>query len=677
MNKKKYTILSFFLSLTTIISFGQQQFKKSLHQSFKEANVITNGHTLTVSTGKYTRVWKLTPKGLLSQRINGFNGIMNPIESVYNSDWNLEGILNPKLNGELISLTAHKANDEGFTSDHLKVTAEFEYKTQGLVLKYDIWAYPNATGIRTQIHLKKLANYSPPQTSETLARAEYFPIKTNDVETKLIGYYNDTQHRNKRETEILKEVTTTEKGDYNWASIIDIQSKDQGLMLVQESHKCVNQPGVHTGSFHVDETGLYASGLGISFENLSEEFQPLWAYWSVTYHGNEEERALALKQFDRLRYPIDPKRDIYIMANNWGSGASGDESRHASREENILLEIASQKDLGIDLQQVDDGWQGYHQYKKWDLVSQTTSKQFGTYDVYPEGWKNIRLAAKKSNIKLGLWAAWTIPGEDLLKQYHNGGFSSYKLDFANLKNYKTFHNFINKVRTFILATDHNVRVNWDVTENPARIGYFYGREYGNIYLENRKPINPINVLYHPYLVLRDAWQVSKYTNLNKFQVSIQNIDRVNKAASDAYLHNHAYSVAISLMGSPIFFQETRYYSEAARNEIKPLLDVYKKHRKAMYKGYVFPIGAKPDNNSWTGFQNYNPSSKVGYLTVFREINNKEIHQKITLRFLKNKEIKLTNLMTGEITQTAIDKKGNLNLSIENPIDFRFFKYEVL
>lgn len=108
----------------------------------------------------------------------------------------------------------------------------------------------------------------------------------------------------------------------------------------------------------MDSLGLSATGLGIDHEQITKNYRPLWGYWTIGFQGDTTELQKALKRFDRIRYPIDPKRDIYIMANNWGSGSSGEQSKFASREENILKEIESQKDLGIDLQQVDDGWQG-------------------------------------------------------------------------------------------------------------------------------------------------------------------------------------------------------------------------------------------------------------------------------------------------------------------------------
>ena len=345
---------------------------------------------------------------------------------------------------------------------------------------------------------------------------------------------------------------------------------------------------------------------------------------------------------------------------------------NAAGEKNVLKEIESQADLGIDVQQIDDGWQNPPPIVCRDTKTWRPDKH---EKRYPEGWKNVRQFAKEQNIKLGLWAMDRISLKDLKWNYNQGGFEYYKLDFIDIKNYSQLELLINKVRSFIEFANHKVRVNWDVTENPPRVGYFFAREFGNIYLENRKPNNE-PVIYKPYLVLRDAWHVSKYLNLNKFQVTVQNIDRINPQKSDAHLYNHPYCVAVGLMGSPIFFQETHYYTKQAREEIKKLLALYKKHREEMYKCFVFPIGEEPDNKNWSGFQFYNPNKKSGYITIFRELNNKENKKNICLKFAEGKKIRLTNLHTGKIFNAKVSKEGNVTFIIDKPAGFRFYKYEL-
>ena len=166
-------------------------------------------------------------------------------------------------------------------------------------------------------------------------------------------------------------------------------------------------------------------------------------------------------------------------------------------------------------------------------------------------------------------------------------------------------------------------------------------------------------------------------NLNKFQISVQNGDRFNKSVSDAYKHSADYLVAQTLMGSPIFFQETHYYSDKAREQIKPLIKAYKSVRDQMYKGYVFPIGEEPDNKSWSGFQNYNSESDLGFLTIFRQIENNETNKTIKLKFIENTQLELTNLMTGEKRVVIAGPKGEVSFEIEKAADYLFFQYKVL
>ena len=493
-------------------------------------------------------------------------------------------------------------------------------------------------------------------------RVDYLPINTKGTTRSHIGYYNDTQHRNKRETPIIKEAVFKESIEseeaINWSNIVKIEKENQGVLMVKESHKCANQYGVDTGEFIVSKKGLENTGTSLFPSEISiDEYKWCWASWSIAYSEGQEGSELALKEFDRLRYPVDSKRDVYLQANTWGSGRNKD----ASQEANILVELESQADLGIDIQQIDDGWQT----KNWELRT----------DWYPEGWKNVVAKSKGTNVKIGLWAAaMPVTYEALKHQYDTAGFVTYKLDFASLGTHKNMDKLIGKIRKFIKYTDHKVRVNWDLTENAPRFGYFWAREYGCIYLENRKPDKPENVVYIPYLVLRDIWHVAKYTNINKFQTSIQNVGMTNRKVSDAYLHNDPYAVAIGLVGTPLFFQETHNYSQESRDQIKPLLATYKKHRYEMYDSYVFAIGDEPSNANWSGFQWCNLEKKSGYLMVFRELDNKDVEQKLSLHFLKNKTLTLTNLETGFLTQKAVGNNGVLNFKITQPAGYQFFKY---
>ena len=174
--------MPYILFLFLIASCTPEGFKTRLDEKLKEARAFTKGDMLNITTGKTTRVWKLTNSGLLTQFVINGETQLETTTSPHQSDWNLTGILPNDTKGELVALTAKKANDDGFTSDYLEVTAEFEYPKQGVGVKYMVWAYPNVTGLRTQLFVKKLANYQPSTDTSGLARAEYLPLKTDGLQ---------------------------------------------------------------------------------------------------------------------------------------------------------------------------------------------------------------------------------------------------------------------------------------------------------------------------------------------------------------------------------------------------------------------------------------------------------------------------------------------------------------
>lgn len=830
---------------------------------FKGASVKTEQEKLIVKTQKIERVWELTNVGLKTISLKDLETgkIYTSEKNDVNCDWSYFGLIDDQSNAKLIGLSAKISNDEGFTSDHIEVVAEFEYPEVESFIKYIIWVYPDAPGVRTQLFIKgkagkylkesnitkrddlefnlvqgeysnsykassfadlniatttedvkavvyhikglnkskkyllgfswwdfegsdieenvwvtsvdgeikqpllkneKLPNFKKdkahyeiklvdlpgnilvdgtfrlifervngkkavvseiflyefgerqvsitssqeeriielkreapesttlvgyldcgiPITGEKLVptgRVDYVPVNTAGAKTTFVGYFNDTQHRNTFETPLMKEIslnTTDEVIHNNWSNLVAVVKDGQGVIELKESHKCVNQYGVDTGNFIITGRGIENTGTALFPSDIKEdEYSWCWASWTLLFHGGEDELEMAVKQFDRLRFPVDKTRDIYIQANTWGS----DRGKEASKEENVLIELESQKSLGIDVQQIDDGWQsgkslpfdsqllkdGEEETKKWMVRN----------DWYPEGWSNVVAKSKETGVKLGLWGAAQPITLDALKwNYDQAGFNTYKLDFADLTTHQKMDDLMTKVRSFIKYTNHKVRVNWDLTENAPRYGYYWAKEYGCVYLENRKPKVPENAVYIPSLVLRDIWQLSKYTNVNRFQTTIQNIEMVNRELSDAYLYNHQYSVAIGLVGTPLFFQETHLYSKQAKDQIRPLLAKYKDHREALYDMFVFPLGDEPNDESWTGFQWVKSNAKDGYLMIFRELNNSEKQKDIQLRFVRNRDIQLKDLISGESFVAHVNEQGYLTFTLIPAAGFRFFYF---
>ncbi len=637
-----------------------------------------DGQTLSVSTGLMQRSWRWTGRGFVTVELTNLTtGRSWCHEPARACDWVLPGQADDNGAAELTGIAATVGDDEGFTAEHIEAIASMDYPEAAQQVQLVVWVYPDSPGIRTLLRTRAMAGYAPGAEAQE-RRVEHVPVAFGDANRRMFGYYNDTQNRNDTHYDILKEETIDAPlaGPEwcEWASAYCVEDGDEGLAILKESHKCPNQRGVDTGWFAADaEGGLISTGWGLlPREVLPDRYRNAWASWCICYDGGDDRRELAFKQFGRLRFPIDPDRDAYVMANTWGSGSTtpGDTGRDYAGEKVVLNEIDSCADLGIEVQQIDDGWQVEVGATSWQCDAWRPHAE-----RYPDGWARVRARAAERGVGMGLWAAaQPISLEDLKWNFDTGGFGYYKLDFANLNNHEAIEELMAKVRAFVLYTRHAARVNWDVTEISRRYGYFFAREYGLLYLENRKPRIPSPTTYRPHTVLRDVWQLSRYINLTKIQCSVQNLDAVNPERSDARLYNHAYNVAITLMGTPLFFQLTSRYSEAARDAIRPLLAAYKAHRREMFAGYVFPIGSKPDGRSWPGFQCHVPDADAGYLTIFRELHNTAAEQTIALKFLASKTITLTDLMRNETSTVTVGDDGSVDFTIDTPADFRFYRY---
>jgi len=640
------------------------------------ARVSFEGGRLIVTTGRVTRQWRWTGAGLATVSLvdveSGRQWVTG--EPACRCDWSLAGRIDGDSAAELISLTAAESDDEGFTSGHLEVIAAIEYPRAKVAVQVVIWAYPDAPGLRTQLRAKALPGQAPPAEAAP-SRCDLIPAATGGLTRRAIGYYNETQQRNRPETDLLAEEITDE-AEIDWANILCLEDARGGLAVVKESHKCVNQPGYDTGGFTVAPAALATTGWGLTAADLpGDRFGAGWATWCVLWAGGDEKRELAIKIFDRVRYPVDPAADMYVKANTWGSGDTGRQSRDQASEANVLAEIDSVAELGIELLQIDDGWQ-----VDADATGPRPGEELGWKphpQTYPDGWANVVARAAEKRVKLAIWApAQQISLEEMKWNFDRAGFVAWKLDFANLGTYEKLEETMAKVRAFLLYAGGEAHAVWDVTENPPRYGYYWAKEYGCLWLENRKPHHPESVIAIPHLILRDAWQLARYTNLNKFQLPVQNIERVDRDRSDAYLHNHPYSVAVALMGLPVFFQTTRHYTGEAREQVRQVLELYKAHREGLFTRYLFPIGAKPDNASFTGFQAYRPDDPVGYLMVYRELHAPEPTGTVNVRFLAGQTLELTDLRDGATRTVTVGADGAVPFTIDTPADFAFFRYEV-
>ena len=364
---------------------------------------------------------------------------------------------------------------------------------------------------------------------------------------------------------------------------------------------------------------------------------------------------------------------MFIAMNTWGSRGGGSLSRLAATEENVLAELESCADLGIDLLQIDDGWQfnpGTADFQNCDWVPSP--------EGFPHGWEAVREKAKKLGMNLGLWAPPDfITSGQLLKNIQTGGFRRIKLDFLNLTKRHLLDDLLAFAENITKGAGFLVGINWDITENCPRMGFYFGREFGNIFLQNCENSPPGMtckrfIAYDPEVTLNQTWLLSKYFNLNQLQITIQRV--AESCHGKGYSQD--YACGIALMGNPLFFLETKRFAEEERTLVRNVLSVYRKHREKILDSYVYPIGNQPDGSSWTGFQSI-CSETEGYLTLLREKGAPEDFAKIALHVPVGAKLKLTGLYQCCDSLLEQEEDGRYLFTGITPADWRFYQYQVV
>jgi len=658
-------------------------------REFHDIHAAWDGNALDLRTGYLQRRWKLTPHGLKTEllRHTTTGRVWNDARVESGSDWSVFVLADGTVPGELLEFSLSTVENDPFLSPHLEaiVIFRFPYLDSHFDLRWRLWAYPGTSGMRTQIALRAGREFHSDELPGFLSGsfAERFAFDYGHATRMAAGYYNDTQHRNFEHTPLLKEEIRREplqaREIYDWANLLQIEDASGGLALVKESHKCVNQPGFDTGAFVLWPGEIGVSGLG--YDEAQHTYWPsrkyhvagqwidAWATWIIAYEGDG---AAGIKKFDRARFAPRIERDLRLKSNTWGTRGSGDASRAAATEENVLREIESCADLGLDLIEIDDGWQHDprgSQFTPEPPVWRPHAERF------PRGWDKVREVAARKGIHLALWAPGYVDESDLLWNLKAGNFEAAKLDFMNFRVREELDDFLEKIRRLSEARHHKFRVNCDATENMVRLGYYLGREFGVLFLSNRElpGLCGKHVAYHPHLQLREAWHLTKYFNLNQALLTVVDPDTVPRDLSTAHRYSHSYCFATAMMGLPLFFMETHTLSPAAREELRPLIALYKQHCAAIFNGFVSPIGDEPNDASWSGFLCQN-DHRSGYITLFREQANTEPCRDIALTQLQNRPVRWTNLLTGHAEMLTPTVQG-FRFELPSPASFVFGRYE--
>lgn len=340
---------------------------------------------------------------------------------------------------------------------------------------------------------------------------------------------------------------------------------------------------------------------------------------------NECKRGECEKVCRALYRNIHKRKTLITMSNTWGDMNSRD---HVYADF-VKTEIDTAAELGVDIVQIDDGWQMIfpsgapkdEQGRKcfydpmWEL----------NYERFPEGMAAITAYAKEKGVMPGLWFApdsghgFIRRERDLKvlkKAYEEWNMRFFKLDMLSVLNREECDIFLDMIQT-IESFGPGVEVELDVT-NGIRLGYLCGAEHGILFIENRYTKT---TTYYPHRALRNLWNLSRYLPCCRFQFEIVNPDLAPEAyGEDRYApvyYDLDWLFASVAFSNPLFWMEMQFLTPERRAQLARIVPIWKEHREAIAAADVTPIGQEPDGQSLTGFCAVNGEDV--YLILLREV----------------------------------------------------------
>ncbi|MBQ7982019.1 MAG: alpha-galactosidase, partial [Clostridia bacterium] len=346
----------------------------------------------------------------------------------------------------------------------------------------------------------------------------------------------------------------------------------------------------------------------------------------------------------------------FIMSNTWG-----DRSQDSAVCEAFLkTEILRAAQIGVDIVQIDDGWQkgrsansALSQGGVWNGGFYAADPDFWTPDPekFPGGFGPLCRLAYEHGIALGLWfspdacndyANWKRDAEVLLGFYHTYGIRHFKLDGMHITSKTGEKNFLRMCFRVMMETEGREAFQMDIT-NDMRLGYFYEKDLGTLFVENRYT-DWGN--YFPHNTLRNLWQTSKYIPAQKLLFEVLNLHRnadkyrmadgtPDPLAPQGY--DIDYCFASVMAANPLIWCEMQHLTEEDRASLHEIVSVYKRCRDDFIE--VIPTGECPDGFSLTGF--YIRGGEHDYYIGLRELSARDTVHIPVERILHTNDAELT------------------------------------
>lgn len=453
-----------------------------------------------------------------------------------------------------------------------------------------------------------------------------------------------------------------------------------GLIFLKEAPLPHARPVKAAVDFVYDPKVRRCSLLGQATEPVGGEG---YRYVVLTYSGGEPGQVAALQGYQRQLRTYDPKRDGMLQSNTWG-----DRSKDSRVNEAFMTkEVHAGARLGVDVIQVDDGWQKgktSNSVRAGGVWSGFWTADPNFWDVdrarFPNGLAPVIKLAASKGMRFGLWfgpdsandfANWQKDADKILEIHRALGVDYVKIDGVKAVSKRAEQNLRRFFDRVLQGSSGGVTFDLDVTAE-TRPGYFGMINVGPLFVENRYTDWH---RYWPHQTLRNLWKLARYVDPLRLRMEFLNNARNPQLYADDPLapssYSSSYLFATVMFSNPLGWFEISNLPESYAAELRPLIARWKQERAGIFSGFILPIGQAPDGVSWTGFLSVSPDRSSGYALIFREANP-SAEWDWDIAAFGSRTLEAT-LLGGEGTVSLSSRK--LRVRIERPKQFVWVKLE--
>ena len=424
--------------------------------------------------------------------------------------------------------------------------------------------------------------------------------------------------------------------DGNVFCINDYNSQDS-LMMIKHSPTESSALNRKNSDFTM-QGSLYATlyGTGIDFNDIPDGKVPYYA--SAVGVAKTENIYEEMWRYNTAFCTDDPRGELFIMSNTWG-----DRSQDMAVCESFMLkELDRAKQMGVDIIQIDDGWES-------GITANSRRKSGGVWEGFyaddsdfwkvnterfPNGLEPLLAKAKELGVEMGLWfgpdsvndfANYKKDIETLMHFYNTYGIRYFKLDGVKIRNKLGEMRFIKMLTELTNRTKGDMRFNLDVTAED-RFGYMYQSQFGSLFVENRYTDYPN---YFPHNTFKNVWTLAHVIPPRRLQMELLNTRR-NTAKYEGILfapntYSPDYLFATVMVANPLFWMEMTNLDDDYAQCLAKISNVYKNYKKEIFDSRVIPIGNRPNGMSFSGYCCVSEDKQNAHLILFREAAKEDSH----------------------------------------------------